>query len=277
MPRMTDFKAKYGPWALVAGGAQGIGEAYSRHLAGQGLNVAVIDVSREALDAFAPQLVEQYGVECLPLEIDLSRTDLLAAVTEAIGDREVGMLVYNAGLADVGPFYKADTGLDFELMKIAINVTGPFVLSYHFGREMLRRRRGGIVLMSSGAGLQGSPYYAHYSATKAYDIVLAEALWGEFKPYDVDVLACVAGMTLSTAAKGYQHLDTSKMQTTEELVEEAMGALGNQPMLIANEFNRKNRELTKDMPQTKLIEIMARHAIDNFLGGKPPEQNLGDD
>ncbi|MBW2496685.1 MAG: SDR family NAD(P)-dependent oxidoreductase [Deltaproteobacteria bacterium] len=271
---MSEFKEKYGPWGLVAGGAQGIGEAYSRYLAAQGLNVAVIDFSREALDRFAPALSSEFGIECLPLEIDLSRSDLLPAVVDAIGEREVGMLVYNAGLADVGPFYKADTGLEYELSKIAINVTGPFVLSYHFGREMLRRRRGGIVLMSSGAGLQGSPYYAHYSATKAYDIVLAEALWGEFKPYGVDVLACVAGMTLSTAAKGYQHLDTSTFQTTEELVDEAMAALGRQSTLVAGEFNRKGRELTKDLPREKLIEIMGQHAIENFLGGKPPEQNV---
>jgi short-subunit dehydrogenase len=148
------------------------------------------------------------------------------------------------------------------------------VLVYHFAKPMLARRAGGIILMSSGAGLQGAPYYSHYSATKAYDIALAEALWGEFRPYDVDVLACVAGMTLSTAAKGYQHLDTSTFQTTTELVDEAMSALGKQCTLIAGEFNRVNRERTRGMAKEDLIEIMSRHAIDNFLGGKVPPQNI---
>ena len=189
-------------------------------------------------------------------------------------DREIGLLVYNAGLADVGPFYKKDSGLELEQKRIAVNVTGPLVLSYHFGKPMLARRSGGIILMSSGSGLQGSPYYAHYSATKAYDITLAEALWGEFKPYNVDVLACVAGMTLSTAASGYQHLDTSAFQTTEELVDEAMAALGQQSTLLCGEHNRKNRETMLQLPREKQIEIIGRHAIENFLGGETPPQNI---
>jgi len=263
---MSDFSKRYGPWALVAGGAQGIGEAYCRHVAAKGLNVVVLDISQDALKTFVPAIEKEYGVECLGVQVDLARTDLLDVVTSAVGDREIGLLIYNAGLADVGPFYKEETGLEYEQMKIAINVTGPLVLSYHFAKPMLARKAGGIILMSSGAGLQGSPYYAHYSATKAYD--------GEFKPYDVDVLACVAGMTLSTAAKGYAHLDTSTFQTTTELVDEAMAALGKQCTLIAGEFNRQNQEKTKALPKEKLIEIMSRHAIDNFLGGKPPRQNI---
>ncbi|MBJ19201.1 MAG: SDR family NAD(P)-dependent oxidoreductase [bacterium] len=271
---MSEFMKQYGPWAMIAGGAQGIGEAYSRDVAAKGLNVVVLDNSQEALDSFKPEIEADYGVECLALRVDLARSDLLEVVTEAVGDREVGLLIYNAGLADVGPFYKKETGLEYEQMRIAINITGPLILSYHYAKPMLARRAGGIILMSSGAGLQGSPYYAHYSATKAYDIALAEALWGEFRPYNVDVLACVAGMTLSTAAKGYQHLDTSTFQTTTELVEEAMAALGKTSTLMAGESNRRNQEALNAMPREARIEIMGKHAIDNFLGGEAPEQNL---
>jgi short-subunit dehydrogenase len=199
---------------------------------------------------------------------------MLERTIEAVGQREIGLLVYNAGLADVGPFYKTDTGLEFEKTKIAVNVTGPLLLSYHFAKPMLARKSGGIILMSSGAGLQGAPYYAHYSATKAYDIALAEALWGEFKPYNVDVLACVAGMTLSTAAEGFAHLDTSDFQTPEQLVDEAMAALGKQCRLIAGEKNRQNREIMEQFSPEQQVEIIGRHAIDNFMAGEEPEQNL---
>lgn len=271
---MSDFSERYGPWALIAGGAQGIGEAYARDVAAKGLNLVVLDISQEALDEFVPAIEREYGVDCLGVQIDLARSDLLDAVTQAVAGREIGLLIYNAGLADVGPFYKADTGLAYEQMRIAINVTGPFVLSYHYAKPMLARKAGGIILMSSGAGLQGAPYYAHYSATKAYNIVLAEALWGEFKPYNVDVLACVAGMTLSTAAKGYQHLDTSTFQTTTELVEEAMAALGKQSTLIAGELNRQGRQAMREMSREQLIEVISRHAIDNFLDGEVPRQHI---
>ncbi len=271
---MSDFVARYGPWALVAGGAQGIGEAYSRELAQRGLNVAVIDVSEEALATFCPALASEHSVEVLPLHIDLAAPDLTEQVGAALGDRELGLLVYNAGIADVGPFYKAETGIELEHKRLAINVSGPFNLTYELAKPMLARKRGGIILMSSGAGLQGSPYYTHYAATRAYVLVLAESLWAEFKPYHVDVLGVAAGMTLSTAAAGYQHLDTSTFQTTDELVAEVMAALGQQGMLIAGEINRQGREFMKELPRDQLIEMMAGHAITNFLDGEVPEQNI---
>jgi hypothetical protein len=82
-------------------------------------------------------------------------------------------------------------------------------------------------------------------------------------------------MTLSTAAEGYAHLDTSSFQTPTELVEEAMAALGSQSTLIAGEHNRNNLELLGQLPLDRRIEVLARHPVENFLGGEVPEQHLG--
>ena len=271
---MSDFQKKYGPWALVAGGALGIGEAFSCYAAERGLNVVVLDREQAALDAIAARLPEEFGVECLPVQVDLSASDMLDQVIDAVGDREVGLLVYNAAISDVGPFYKPNTGLDFEKARIAVNVSGPMLLTYHFARPMLARRAGGVILMSSGSGLQGGPYYSAYSASKAYSITLGEALWHEFKPYNVGVLAVAAGLTLSTAAVAMQHIDAEKLQTTEEVVEEAMNVLGKQPLLIPGEYNRADREKLNQLPLEQQIAAIADHAVTNFLGGKPPEQAL---
>lgn len=274
---MAGFQQRYGPWAVIAGGAQGIGAAYARHLAQRGLKLIVIDRSAEALQVIAAELVQAHGTECATLQLDLADADRLEQLLPVIAGREVGMLVYNAALADVGPFYKMETGLALERRRIAVNVTGPLELVYALGKPMLARGRGGIILMSSGAGLQGAPYYAHYAATKAYAITLAESLWHEFQPYGVDVLACIAGMTLSTAASGYTHLDTSGFQTPEEVVSEAMTALGRSCSVITGERNRQNRALLATLPREQQVGIIGRHAIDNFLGGVAPPQRLDDD
>jgi short-subunit dehydrogenase len=271
---MTEFRQRYGPWAVIAGGAQGIGAAYARHLARLGLKLVIIDRSAAGLQQIAGELARDHDTECVTLLLDLAREDRLAQLQPLVADREVGMLVYNAALADVGPFYKAGTGLALERQRIAVNVTAPLELVYALGRPMLARGRGGIILMSSGAGLQGSPYYAHYAATKAYSITLAESLWQEFKPYGVDVLACIAGMTLSTAAAGYTHLDTSGFQTPEEVVAEAMAALGHGCSIITGEQNRQNRALLAGLPREQQAQIIGRHAIDNFLDGAEPPQRL---
>jgi short-subunit dehydrogenase len=101
-----DFTRRYGPWALVAGGAQGIGAAYARAAARRGLHVIVLDVNRQQLQAFCTELAQAHRVEVLPVEIDLAAPDLLERLDGALGAREVGLLVYNAGVADVGPFFK---------------------------------------------------------------------------------------------------------------------------------------------------------------------------
>ncbi len=274
---MTDWCERYGPWALVAGGAQGIGAAYSRYLARLGLKLLVIDNAPAALAAIGEELRSSFGTECIALEMDLASPQLLERVHGEVGAREVGLLICNAALADVGPFYKQDTGLAFERARIAVNMVAPLELVYALGRPMLARGRGGIILMSSGAGLQGSPFYAHYSATKAYLITLAESLWFEFRPYNVDVLACIAGMTLSSAAHAYAHLDTSGFQTPEEVVEEAMLALGRTGSVITGEANRHNRQLLAGLPREQQVELISRHAIQNFLGGVVPPQNLDED
>ena len=271
------FKEKYGPWALVAGGAEGIGRAYAAYIASQGVDLIILDRNRELLAACCRELESEFGVTCQPLPADLAARDILDTVRTAVAERDLGLLVYNAAQADVGPFYKPETGLDYELDKAQVNMLSPLSLVYHFAAPMLARERGGIVLMTSGSGLQGSPYYAHYAATKAYSLILAESLWYEFKPYHVDVLACVAGMTLSPAVAAAvergegQH---SVYQTPDEVVEEAMAVLGKEPSHICGVHNRDNQATLQGLPRAQAISAIARHAIDNFLDGKAPAQAI---
>lgn len=271
------FAAQYGPAALVAGGAQGIGAAYAAYIAERGLDLFIVDRDAAALTECCRALESAHGVSCTPIEADLADRDILEAVAAAVGEAEIGLLIYNAALADVGPFYKPDTGLQYELDRMQINMGSPFALLYHYARPMLRRRRGGIVLMSSGAGQQGAPFYSHYAATKAYNIILAESLWYEFKPYNVDVLACIAGMTLSPAVQAAyergegQH---SIYQTPEEVAAEAMKALGTAPSHITGVHNRDSQGALRSLPRDQAVAAIAQHAIDNFLDGEVPEQNL---
>ena len=271
---MSGFKEKYGPWALVAGGALGIGEEYSRYAARQGLNVVVLDREQAALDEISASLQKEFGVECLAVQVDLSADDMLEQVIDAVGDREIGLVVYNAGISGVGPFYTPNTGLDFEKMRIAVNVTGPMLLTYHFARPMLARRAGGILLMTSGTAFQGSPYYSAYAATRAYCLNLGQSLWYEFKHYDVDVLAVAAGLTLSSAAEGMKHIDAELLQTTEQVVDEAMNALGEQPLCIPGEYNRTLRKEMDQLSREEQITTMAEHPVTHFMGGKLPDQHL---
>lgn len=213
---------------------------------------------------------EEFGVECVPIKVDLSAGDMLEQVVEAVGDREVGLMVYNAAHSDLGPYYKPTGGLGLEKARIAVNVSGPMLLTYRLAKPMLAKRAGGILLMTSGTGFQGCPYYSAYAATRAYCINLGESLWHEFKPYNVHVLAVAAGMTLSSAAEGMKHINSEMLQTTEEVVDEAMNAFGEQPLCIPGEYNRFLREQMDQLTVEQQITTMADHPATHFLGGRRP-------
>lgn len=267
-----NFAGQYGPWALIAGASEGIGGAWADYAASQGLSVAIVARDPEKLEKKRQELVSRFWVEVLAISQELGATDAADNIIAAVGDREIGFLVYNAALATVGGFWAND--LEFELQRINVNCVSPFGLAYHYGKLMKERRRGGIVIMASGTGLIGSPYYTHYGATKAYDIILAEGLWYELKPDNVHVLACMAGLTSSpgvTDALDVARARGDLINTPEENVEEALLYLGKRPSMQVGAPNRRMMFMvTRLFPRAMGIREIGKHALNNFLGGVRP-------
>ncbi len=143
------------------------------------------------------------------------------------------------------------------MIRIAdVNMITPMRLVKVFGEKMLKNRKGGIILMSSLAGFQGSGFLASYAATKAFNRVFAESLWYEWKEKGVDVMACCAG---ATSTKNYIETHPGKsgllapaVTTPEEVVEECFKHLGKNPSFVAGAGNRMasffmNRVLLRKM------------------------------
>ena len=127
--------------------------------------------------------------------LDLGSPDAVAGMSAATEGLDVGLMIYNAAYSPIGAFLDID--VEEHLKAVDVNVYGPLRLSHYFGRRFVERGKGGIILMSSMSGFQGTAMVANYAATKAYDTVLAEGLWYELHRHGVDVLACVAGATLT--------------------------------------------------------------------------------
>jgi short-subunit dehydrogenase len=178
-------------------------------------------------EASAKKPVTRFGVEVLVISQDLAAPDAMERIVAAVEDREIGFLVYNAGLASVGSFF--ENGLEYERQRLNINCGSPLALVFQYGEKIKKRRRGGIVIMSSGTGLIGSPYYTHYGATKAYDIVLAEGLWFELQHDNVHVLSCIAGLTSSPGVTESLEIARARgefIMMPAEVVDEAVQHLG---------------------------------------------------
>lgn len=228
------FLARYGPWALVAGGSEGIGAAFARGIAARGLSLILVARRAAPLEALAQALRMEHRVEVRVLALDLGGPDLAAQIGAL--DVEIGLVVYNAASSTIGAFLEKP--LDRHLHAVDVNCRGPLVVAHVLGNKMVARRRGGIVLMSSLVGTQGSPYIASYAATKAFNLVLGESLWHELQGQGVDVLACRAGATRTPGYEESRPDFGGPVMEPAAVAEEALDALGKRPSLVAGGLNK---------------------------------------
>lgn len=187
------FARRYGPWAVIVGGSEGIGASFARKLAARGVNLVLLARKAAPLAALASELRETGKAEVRMLSVDVTADDMLERIRKVTDDIDVGLLIYNAGSVKPQSFF--DAPLEVALQTMKLNPIGQVVLAHHFGQSMRTRGRGGIILVGSMSGCAGGGGVAAYSASKAFTQRFAEALWAELRPDNVDVLALVVGGT----------------------------------------------------------------------------------
>lgn len=185
---------KYGPWALVTGASEGTGRQFAKQIAADGLPVVLVARRPAPLAELADEIRAESGVDCVVASIDLSATDAADQLVAAIGDREIGLYVANAGADPHGSRF-LDLDIEPWAELVQRNVFTMMRMCHHLGRAMRDRGRGGILLVNSGAAYGGGSHLAVYTATKAFELNFGESLWAELQPYGVDVLDVVLGMT----------------------------------------------------------------------------------
>ena len=186
--------SKYGPWGIVAGGSDGLGIAFAHAMAGEGVNVVLVARRVPVLEASADEIRARHGVEVRTVALDLSAPNAVSQLAAATSDLEIGLFVYNAGSDDrLGAFLDRDLQAHLDLVRR--NCAGVLEAAYRFGAPMVARGRGGMVLVTSGGAWAGGAGAAGYAASKAFDLILAESLWAEWRADGVDVLGLVLGRT----------------------------------------------------------------------------------
>ncbi|EJL24111.1 SDR family oxidoreductase [Novosphingobium sp. AP12] len=189
-----EFNRRYGPWALIAGASEGTGASFARQLAAKGLNLILVARREGPLDALAEELRAGSGVECVTASIDLAGDDAAQQLLAAAGGREVGLLILNAGADPNGAMFLDNEVANWDAL-VMRNVMTTMRALHAFAAPMRARGRGGLIVVGSGACYGGLPGINVYAATKAFDLVLSEALWAELEPHGVDVLSFVLGRT----------------------------------------------------------------------------------
>ena len=98
------FANKYGPWVVIAGSAEGLGEAWSLALAKRGMNLVMVDQKEQKLIELSQKLNSEYGIDVLPLSIDLSDPNAASLIMEKTESLDCRLLIYNAAYSLIKPF-----------------------------------------------------------------------------------------------------------------------------------------------------------------------------
>lgn len=247
----------YGPWAVIAGGSEGVGSAFADSLAQAGIDLVLIARKSGPLEETANK-VRAHGVQVRTLSLDLLLPDAVAQIRQVTDDLEIGLLIFNAGANSYGHEF-VTSELDKVQGVIDLNITRQLELAQHFGAKMKERGRGGIMLLGSLAGYMGSEQQSIYGAAKAFSRVFAEGLWLELKPFGVHVVELVLGVTRTPAMEraGLRFdIPGLNVAEAEDVAREGLEHLADGPVWIAG-GNYKAAQQRSGFPRDVMVQAAA--------------------
>ncbi len=227
-PQSTGANAAGNLFALITGASSGIGACFARALAGRGQNIVLVARSRNRLEAIRTEIAAKNQVSIEIVEMDLSIPEAAARLVALLKERgiDVSLLVNNAGFGEHGEFAELPLARQSEMLRL--NIVALTELTRLLLPDMISRRGGGIINVSSTASFQPIPYSSVYAATKAYVTSFSMGLAEEVARHGVKVLALCPGGTATNFfdAGHFQKLNfPGGLQSPEEVAERGLRAL----------------------------------------------------
>lgn len=233
--------------AVITGASSGIGEAFARLISAAGRPTLLVARRRARLEALAAALPG-------PAELvvaDLSTPEGVAAVVEAVGEREVGLLVNNAGAGAVGRFHELDPARQAAMVRL--NCAAVLELTHRLLPGMLARGRGGVIVVASTSGFLPNPYMSVYSATKAFDLHFAEGLAEELAGTGVHALALCPGPVATEFGRNAGVVNDAAAAlylSPEAAARAALSGLGRQVVVVPGLMNKLTVFLARWFPRS---------------------------
>lgn len=190
-----------GQVALVSGAAHGIGAGIARAFAAAGAAVVAADIDGPGASTLADEL-QGAGARSVAVPVDVADPEQVGMLVERTlaAFAHVDILVNNAGVKTNSPGSSAEV-LEMPLTlwqrTLAVNLTGPFLVTQAVARAMIRRGQGGKVInITSGAARSARRSAAHYCSSKAGLSMLTRVLAIELAPHRINVNAVAPGLVL---------------------------------------------------------------------------------
>jgi hypothetical protein len=217
-----------GKWALVTGASAGIGVALATQLAAGGAHLLLTARRGDRLEELARKLRSTHKIQTESFVADLAQPDAPQKLYDFTRQKglAIDLLVNNAGFGQYGELPKTPTQRLLDMVQV--NCSAVVHLTRLFLPDMLARRRGDVLILASTASFQAVPYISTYAATKAFDLLFAEGLAEEMKPYGIRVCALCPGSTESefhVAANQQRFTNKHRQETAEKVARTGLEAL----------------------------------------------------
>jgi len=257
-PPQGSLKQRYGDWALVTGASAGIGLEFARAFARDGISVVLAARHVETLASVADELAREHGVEARVVACDLATPEGVRDCLAAVSGLDLAILVNNAGAGYAGRFERQSPERLAALVQL--NCAAPVALTAAILPKLRARGRGAVIFTGSVSGCQPLPLHALYAATKSFDNLLAEGLWGELRGSGVDVLALEPGAT-ETEFQRTAGQSAHVGESAEKVVRVALRALGQQPSVVSGRFNWLRANFGMRLVPRSLLTLLAKEVM----------------
>ena len=251
---MISLKDRYGSFALITGASSGIGEEFAKRLASDGMNLILVARRKERLEKVKQEIGITSNVEIILAPLDLLADNFLDELKGFVADKEIGMLINNAGFGYRGEFINSNSVNEANMVKL--NCVVPIILTHYFVKQMVDRKKGAIIFLASLVAFQPTPTTTTYAATKAFNGFLSDGLWYELKKHNIDVLSLNPGGTATEFQAVANSTPGPFPRTTKQVVATAMKSLGKKPSVIDGFYNKVLVVASRFIPR-KLTVLIA--------------------
>lgn len=162
--------------ALITGASSGIGYSMAKYLASKNIDLILVARRKNRLLELKKEF-KNIDIDIIPL--DLSIEDNLELLVNSTIDKDIDILINNAGFGLFGTFDSTD--LETEMKMIDVNIRAVHYLTKSFLKKFIKEDKGYILNVASSAGFMAGPKLSTYYATKNYCLRLSEAIYQELK------------------------------------------------------------------------------------------------
>lgn len=222
------------PFAVITGASRGIGAEYARALAAQGYDVLLIGRDKTRLETLRQELQREHQREVWMESLDLSKPQAAETLYKLAQSyrSEVSLLVNNAGFGLYGDFAEMPLASIRDMLQLHMNTIVESIRL--FLPDMLERKHGAIITVSSVAGFFPIPYITEYAATKAFLIAFSEGLARETNKQGVTIQVCCPGFTDTDfhQTAGHHPKHVLFAQSPQQVVQTSLRALQTKHTLV---------------------------------------------